>query len=138
LPDPDIEVDPEIITPDDPRWPDDEQTEPDDTIPTPSPDTTDGENEETDPTPEPSQEPSPQPDGYRSRAQEPELEQPADEDPVVTPDKDSTDDSPISDEELKKLNKLINVNDAKLMSAVSSFLTELDPEQVKSRISKRS
>ncbi|NCV87549.1 MAG: hypothetical protein EBW14_17185, partial [Oxalobacteraceae bacterium] len=62
---------------------------------------------------------------------EPEPEQSVDEDPVVTPDKDNTDSDPISDEELKKLNKLISVNDAKLMSAVSTFLTELNPEQSK-------
>ena len=130
LPDPDVEVDPEIVTPEDPRWPDDEQTEPDDPNPSPSPDTTDGESEETDPTPEPSQEPSPQPEDT-DPSQEPEPDQPVDEDPVVTPDKDSTDSSTISDEELKKLNKLISVNDAKLMSAVSTFLTELNPEQSK-------
>jgi hypothetical protein len=131
LPEPDVEVDPEIITPEDPRFPDDEeQTEPGDPNPSPSPDTTDGENEETDPTPEPSEEPSPQPTDTEP-TQEPEPEQPVDEDPVVTPDNDNTDSSPISDEELKKLNKLISVNDAKLMSAVSNFLTELNPEAKK-------
>ncbi len=130
LPEPDVEVDPEIVTPEDPRWPDDEQTEPEDPNPTPSPDTTDKENEETDPTPEPLEEPSPQPTDTNPTP-EPEPEQPVDEDPVVTPDKDNTDGSPISDEELKKLNKLISVNDAKLMSAVSNFLTELNPEAKK-------
>ena len=131
LPDPDVEVDPEIITPDDPRFPDDEeQTEPDAPNPTPSPDTTGGVEEETDPTPEPSQEPSPQPTDT-DPTQEPEPEQPVDEDPVVAPDNDNTDSSPISDEELKKLNKLISVNDSKLMSAVSNFLTELNPEAKK-------
>ena len=131
LPEPDVEVDPEIITPEDPRFPDDEeQTEPGDPNPSPSPDTTDGENEETDPTPEPSEEPSPQPTDTEP-TQEPEPEQPVDEDPVVTPYNDNTDSSPISDEELKKLNKLISVNDAKLMSAVSNFLTELNPEAKK-------
>jgi len=131
LPEPDVEVEPEIITPEDPRFPDDEeQTEPEDPNPSPSPDTTDGENEETDPTPEPSEEPSPQPEDT-DPSPEPEPEQSVDEDPVVTPDKDNTDSDPISDEELKKLNKLISVNDAKLMSAVSTFLTELNPEQSK-------
>ena len=131
LPEPDVEVDPEIITPEDPRFPDDEeQTEPEDPNPSPSPDTTDGENEETDPTPEPSEEPSPQPTDT-DQTQEPEPEQPVDEDSVVAPDNDNTDSSPISDEELKKLNKLISVNDAKLMSAVSNFLTELNPEAKK-------
>jgi hypothetical protein len=130
LPDPDVEVDPEVITPDDPRWPDDEQTQPDDPNPIPSPDTTNGGNEETDPTPEPSEESSPQPEDT-DPSPEPEPEQPVDEDLVVTPDNNNTDSDPISDEELKKLNKLISVNDAKLMSAVSTFLTELNPEQSK-------
>ncbi len=131
LPEPDVEVEPEVITPEDPRFPDDEeQTEPEDPNPSPSPDTIDGENEETDPTPEPSEEPSPQPEDT-DPSPEPEPEQSVDEDPVVTPDKDNTDSDPISDEELKKLNKLISVNDAKLMSAVSTFLTELNPEQSK-------
>jgi hypothetical protein len=131
LPDPDVEVDPEIITPEDPRFPDgEEQTEPEDPTPSPSPDTTSGADEETDPTPEPSEEPSPQPTDT-DPTQEPEPEQPVDEDPVVASDNDNTDSSPISDEELKKLNKLISVNDAKLMSAVSNFLTELNPEAKK-------
>jgi hypothetical protein len=131
LPEPDVEVEPEIITPEDPRFPDgEEQTEPEDPSPSPSPDTTDGENEETDPTPEPSQEPSPQPEDT-DPSPETEPEQSVDEDPVVTPDNNNIDSDPISDEELKKLNKLISVNDAKLMSAVSTFLTELNPEQSK-------
>jgi hypothetical protein len=129
LPEPDVEVEPEIITPEDPRFPDgEEQTEPEDPSPSPSPDTTGGENEETGPSPEPSQEPSPQPEDT-DPSPEPEPEQPVDEDPVVTPDNNNTDSDPISDEELKKLNKLISVNDAKLMSAVSTFLTELNPKQ---------
>jgi hypothetical protein len=128
--DPDVVVDPEIITPDDPRFPDGEQTEPEGSTPSPSPDTTSGVDEETDPTPEPSQEPSPQPTDTDPTS-EPEPEQSVDEDPVVTPDNDNTDSSPISDEELKKLNKLISVNDSKLMSAVSNFLTELNPEAKK-------
>jgi len=128
LPEPDVEVEPEIITPEDPRFPDEEeQTEPDDSTPSPDSDTTDGESEETDPTPKPSEEPIPQPEDT-DPVQEPEQEEPVDEDSVVTPDKDNTDGSPISDEELKKLNKLISVNDSKLMSAVSLFLTELDPQ----------
>lgn len=130
LPDPDVEVDPEIIIPDDPRFPDGEQTEPEVPTPSPSPDTADGVDEETGPTPEPSQEPSPQPTDT-DPTPDPEPEQPVDEDPVVAPDNDNTDSSPISDEELKKLNKLISVNDSKLMSAVSNFLTELNPEAKK-------
>jgi hypothetical protein len=43
LPEPDVEVEPEVITPEDPRFPDDqEQTEPEDSNPSPSPETTDG------------------------------------------------------------------------------------------------
>ena len=137
LPDPDVEVDPEIITPDDPRWPDDEQKEPDDPTPSPSPDTTDGESEESDPTPEPSEEPSPQPTDT-DPTQDPEPEQPVDEEPVTpAPDNNNTSGSDdinengISEEELKKLNSLISINDAKLMSAVSEFLNELSPQQAK-------
>jgi hypothetical protein len=137
LPDPDIEVDPEIITPDDPRWPDDEQKEPDDPTPSPSPDTTDGESEESDPTPEPSEEPSPQPTDI-DPTQEPEPEQPVDEEPVTpapdnnnTSGSDDTNENGISEEELKKLNSLISINDAKLMSAVSEFLNELSPQETK-------
>ncbi len=133
LPDPDVEVDPEIITPEDPRFPDDsEQTEPDNSNPSPSPDTTDGESEETDPNPEPSEEPSSQPEDTDSTP-EPEPEQSVDEDPVLPPsDNNNTDDdineNGISEQELNKLNKLISVNDSRLMAAVSNFLTELSPQ----------
>ena len=136
LPDPDVEVEPEVITPEDPRFPDDpEQTEPDESTPSPSPDTTDGESEETDPTPEPSEEPSSQPEDTDS-SQEPEPEQSVDEE-VVGPssDNDNTDDineNGISEEELNKLNKLISLNDSKLMAAVSNLLIELSPENKKS------
>jgi hypothetical protein len=130
LPEPDVEVDPEIITPEDPRFPDDEQTEPEDPTPSPSPDTTDGENEETDPTPEPSEEPSPQPTDTDPE-QESEPEQPVDEETVIpTPDNNNTDDSnPISADELNKLNKLIGQNDAKLAAELSNMLTELSPKE---------
>jgi hypothetical protein len=134
LPEPDVEVEPEVITPEDPRFPDDEeQTEPEDSNPSPSPETTDGESEESDPSPEPSEEPSPQPTDT-DPSPEPEPEQPVDEDPVLpTPDDNNTnDDNAISEEELKNLNKLISVNDVKLMSAVSDLLTELSPEAKKS------
>ncbi len=137
LPDPDIEVDPEIVTPDDPRWPDDEQNEPDDPTPSPSPDTTDGESEESDPTPEPSEEPSPQPTDTNP-TQEPQPEKPVDEEPVTpAPDNNNTsgtddaNENGISEEELNKLNSLISINDAKLMSAVSEFLNELSPQEAK-------
>jgi hypothetical protein len=132
LPDPDVEVEPEIITPEDPRFPDDsEQTEPEDSNLPEDSDTTDGENEDTDPTPEPSEEPSPQP-GDTDSMQEPEPEQPVDEEVVGPPsDNDNTDDineNGISEEELNKLNKLISVNDSRLMAAVSNFLNELSPQ----------
>lgn len=130
LPEPDVEVDPEIVTPEDPRWPDDEQTEPEDPNPTPSPDTTDGENEETDPTPEPSEEPSPQPTDTDPE-QESEPEQPVDEETVIpAPDNNNTDDSnPISADELNKLNELIGKNDAKLAAELSNMLTELSSKE---------
>ena len=126
LPEPDVEVDPEIITPEDPRFPDDEQTEPEDPTPSPSPDTTDGGSEETDPTPEPSEEPTSQPE-ETDQGQEPEPEQPVEEEPIVpAPDNNDTDDSnPISADELNKLNKLIGQNDAKLAAELSNMLTEL-------------
>lgn len=128
LPEPDVEVDPEIITPEDPRFPDDEQTEPEDVTPSPSPDTTNGDNEETDPTPEPSEEPTPQPEETDPN-QEPEPEQPVDEEPVVVPDNNTDDSNPISADELNKLNKLIGQNDGKLAAELSSMLTKLSPKQ---------
>lgn len=129
LPEPDVEVEPEIITPEDPRFPDDEQTEPEDITPSPSPDTTDGDSEETDPTPEPSEEPTPQPE-ETDTGQESEPEQPVDEEPVVpAPDNNTDDSNPISADELKKLNKLIGQNDAKLAAELSNMLTELSPKE---------
>jgi len=124
LPEPDVEVDPEIITPEDPRFPDDEQTEPEDPTPSPSPDTTDGGSEETDPTPEPSEEPTSQPE-------ETDQGQEVEEEPIVpAPDNNDTDDSnPISADELNKLNKLIGQNDAKLAAELSNMLTELSPKE---------
>lgn len=128
LPEPDVEVEPEIITPEDPRFPDDnEQTEPEDSNQSPDSDTTEEENEDQEPTPEPSEEPTPQPE-ETDPVQEPEQESPADEEIVnPTPDNGSIDDA-ISEEELNKLNKLIRTNDAKLMAAVSNLLIELSPE----------
>ena len=137
MPEPDVEVEPEIVTPEDPRFPDDEeQTEPEDPNPSPSSDTTDGENEESDPTPEPSEEPTPQPEEINP-PQEPEQDLPLDEEVVVSPsDNDITGiENAISEEELNKLNKLISTNDAKLMSAVSELLGELSPEN-KSAVAK--
>jgi len=116
LPEPDVEVEPEVITPEDPRFPDDqEQTEPGDSNLPEDSDTTDEGNEEQDPTPEPSEEP---------------VSQPEDTDPTPVPEQDSTDilepvippsdngntGEGISEEELKKLNKLISANDAKLLA----------------------
>ena len=109
LPDPDVEVDPEIITPEDPRWPDDEQTQPDDSTPTPDSDTTDGANEETDSDSEPLEDIQPQPE---------DTDQDQENGPNSNlPDlPDSSNDNTISEEELKKLNKLISANDAKLLT----------------------
>jgi len=128
LPEPDVEVEPEIITPEDPRFPDDnEQTEPEDSNQSPDSDTTEEESEDQEPTPEPSEEPTPQPE-ETDPVQEPEQESPADEEIVnPTPDNGSIDNA-ISEEELNKLNKLIKTNDAKLMAAVSNLLIELSPE----------
>jgi len=111
LPDPDVEVEPEIITPEDPRFPDEEeQTQPDDsTLPEDSDATNEG-NEETDPSPEPSEEPLSQPEDT-DQPEDSQPEQPVD----VEPSNPSTDNS-ISEEELKKLNKLISANDAKLLA----------------------
>ena len=118
-PDPDVVVDPEIITPEDPRFPDDQKPDPEDITPTPSPTTSDGSTVIIDPTPETTEEPSPQPTNA-DVAPEPETSRPSKE--------NNNNNNAISDEELKKLNKLISVNDAKLMSAVSNFLIELDPQ----------
>jgi hypothetical protein len=135
LPEPDVEVDPEIIDEEDPRFPDDdEQNEPDDPNPSPSPDTTNEESEETDPTPEPSPEPSPQPTDTDSTP-EPEPEQPVEEEPikedpvVPAPDNNTDDSNPISADELNKLNKLIGQNDAKLAAELSNMLTELSTKE---------
>jgi hypothetical protein len=136
LPEPDVEVEPEIVTPEDPRFPDEEeQTEPDTPSPSPSSDTTDEETEDPSPEPEPSEEPTPEPSPQTTDTDPeptPEPEPTDDQEPVSpAPDNDNTDSNPISDEELKKLNKLIAINDSKLMSAVSNFITELNPEAKK-------
>jgi hypothetical protein len=137
LPEPDVEVDPEIITPEDPRFPDDEQTEPKDPNPSPSPDTTDGESTDPSPEPEPSEEPTPEPspqptDIDPSPTPEPDLTE--EEQPLFpAPDNDNTAGSviPISEEELNKLNKLIGINDAKLAAELSSTLASLSIENKK-------
>jgi len=136
LPEPDVEVEPEIVTPEDPRFPDEEeQTEPEDPNPSPSSDTTDEETEDPSPEPETSEEPTPEPSPQPTDTDPeptPEPEPTDDQEPVnPAPDNDNTDSNPISDEELKKLNKLIAINDSKLMSAVSNFITELNPEAKK-------
>ena len=136
-PEPDVVVEPEIITPEDPRFPDDEpQTEPEDPNPSPSSDTTNEESEETDPSQEPSEDTSPQPEDT-DLTPEPEPSQPVDEEDVVAPSDNNTTglENAISEEELNKLNKLISTNDAKLMSAVSELLTGLSPEN-KSEVAK--
>ncbi len=116
IPEPDVIVEPEIITPEDPRFPDDtdgqnEQdpsTKPEDsgTIEEPS------ENEE--PVTEPE---SPEEDTNESSNVQPENPGPT-EDPVQIPDNTPSDNgsTAISEEELKKLNKLISENDAKLLA----------------------
>ena len=140
-PEPDVEVEPEIITPEDPRFPDDgEQTEPDNPNPSPSSDTTDGESEDPSPEPEPSVEPTPEPSPQPTDTDQdptPEPEPIDSQEPVDLPSNDDIinepidNSSPISEEELKNLNKLIGVNDAKLAAELSNMLTELSPEQEK-------
>ena len=140
-PEPDVEVEPEIITPEDPRFPDDgEQTEPDNPNPSPSSDTTDGESEDPSPEPEPSVEPTPEPSPQPTDTDQdptPEPEPIDSQEPVDLPSNDDIinepidNSSPISEEELKNLNKLIGVNDAKLAAELSNMLTELSPEQKK-------
>jgi hypothetical protein len=129
-PEPDVIVEPEVITPEDPRFPDDEeQTEPDTPTPSPDSDTIEEENEEQDPTPEPSEEPAPQPEDT-DPIQDPEQESPADEEVVIPSDNNNINNG-ISEDELNKLNKLIATNDSKLMSAVSNLLGSLAPEEKK-------
>lgn len=126
LPEPDVEIEPEIITPEDPRFPDAEENDPDNAEPSPTPESSPSEDEASN-EPEPSPEPTPDPNQTETTEPDQTSETTPSENTVI--DNDNTyAGSPISDEELKKLNKLISVNDAKLMSAVSSFLTELDPE----------
>jgi hypothetical protein len=138
LPEPDVEVEPEIITPEDPRFPDEEeQTEPEDPNPSPSSDTTDEETVDPSPEPETSEEPQPEPSPQPTDTDSeptPEPEPTDDQEPVSpTPNNDNTNSgNAISEEELNKLNKLIKVNDAKLMAAVSDFLIELSPDAKKS------
>ena len=141
LPDPDVEVEPEVVTPEDPRFPDDgEQTEPDNPNPSPSSDTTDGDNEDPNPEPETSEEPTPEPSPQTTDIDQdptPEPEPIDSQEPVNLPSDDDIinepidNSSPISEEELKNLNKLIGVNDAKLAAELSNMLTELSPEQEK-------
>ena len=116
--DPDVVVEPEIVTPDDPRFPDEEpQTEPEDPNPSPSSDTTNEENVTEDPTPEPSEEPAPQPEDTN---QDPVVEpdQPVDEEVVNPPQDNIIIMNGLSEEELKKINKVISANDAKLLAVL--------------------
>jgi hypothetical protein len=119
--DPDvIVVEPEIIDPEDPRFPDgtDEQTQPDNTSPSPEPETTPSAT----PDPEPSVEPSSQPEDI-NQDQTDQLSV----NPVQNLDKNPFINSSISDfiseEELKKLNESISINDAKLLGK----LVDSDP-----------
>jgi hypothetical protein len=95
IPEPDVEVEPEIITPEDPRFPDDvEQTEPEDSNPSPTPEITDGATPEPTPAPETSEEPTPEPSPQQTDTNldptpEPEpipdepSEEPSQEDPII-------------------------------------------------------
>ena len=129
LPEPDVEVDPEIITPEDPRFPDAEENDPDNVEPSPNPESSPSEDEAST-EPEPSPTPSLDPNQTETTEPDQTPEDTPSENTVI--DNDTTNNgSPISDEELKKLNKLISVNDSKLMAAVSNFLIELNPEEKK-------
>ena len=128
LPDPDVEVEPEIITPEDPRFPDDtEEQNPEDPATRPEDsETVEEPSENEEPSPEPE---SPEEDTDESPVVEPETPLPT-EDPVENPDNNpSTNNNmgpTIDNEELKKLNKLIAQNDAKLLAQ----LTDSQKEQV--------
>ncbi len=108
--DPDVVVDPEIVTPDDPRFPDnDGQTKPDEPNPSPSSETTDAvkpdEGIDPKPTPEPSLQPT---DTNPTPKPQPDLTGNG-ESLVPTPNNNNTN-TGISEEELKKLNSLIVAN----------------------------
>ncbi|NBX27048.1 MAG: hypothetical protein EBR55_02175 [Chitinophagia bacterium] len=120
-----IVVEPEIITPEDPQFPDniDEQTQPDNTNPTPEPETT----PTAIPDPEPSAEPSVETLSQPEDTNQDQIFQPS-VDLVQNPDKNPFINTSISDfiseEELKKLNSVISVNDAKLLGK----LVESNPD----------
>jgi hypothetical protein len=96
-PEPDVEIEPEIITPEDPRFPDNaEQTEPEDSNPSPTPEITDEATPEPTPDPEPSEEPTPEPSP-----------QPTDIDPEPTPEPEPTPDEP--SEEPSQEDTIINL-----------------------------
>jgi hypothetical protein len=127
-PDPDVVIEPEIIDPEDPRFPDDTngQNEQD---PSTNPEDSGTSNEPSE-NQEPSPEPAPQEeDTNQSEDNQSENPQPS-EDPVIIPDNNSSDNNStgnsISEDELKKLNKLIGANDAKLLAK----LTDSQKEQV--------
>jgi hypothetical protein len=127
LPEPDVEVDPEIITPEDPRFPDAEENDPDNVEPSPTPESSPSEDEASN-EPEPSPEPTPDPTQTETTEPDQTSETIPSENIVI--DNDSTDDSnPISADELNKLNKLIGQNDAKLAAELSNMLTELSPKE---------
>ena len=118
LPEPDVEVDPEIIDEDDPRFPDnDEQTQPEEATPSPDSDSTDEGNEDLDPDSEPSEEPA---EDSQPQQEDTDQGQGNEQVPNLPDSQGSSDnnsiDNGISEEELKKLNKLISVNDAKLLT----------------------
>jgi len=109
--------------------PDPELNDPDNVEPSPTPESSPSEDEAST-EPEPS--PEPIPDTDQTETTEP------DQTPEDTPSEntetgnDTTNDSsPISDEELNKLNKLIGQNDAKLAAELSNMLTELSLSEEK-------
>jgi len=108
-----VVVEPETVTPEDPRFPDDTdgQTQPDDTNPSPEPETTPSAT----PDPEPSSEPSSQPtDTNQDQTDQPSVnpDQNFDKNPLNNTNISDA----ISEEDLKKLNAVISANDAKLLA----------------------
>jgi hypothetical protein len=115
LPEPDVEVDPEIIDENDPRFPDnDEQTQPEEATPSPDSDSTDEGNEGLDPDSEPSEEPA---EDFQPQQEDIDQGQGNEQVPsLLDLLGSSSNGSTISEEELNKLNKLISANDIKLLA----------------------
>jgi hypothetical protein len=111
--DPDVIVDPEIVTPEDPRFPDntDEQNSQDDSNQNTDSETTPVTDENSEPSSEPSSQPE---DTNQDQTDQPSVnpDQNFDKNPL---DNTSISDA-ISEEDLKKLNAVISINDAKLLA----------------------